>query len=56
MISSKDGLFIRFSMRVFGNTKEDTLATLFRAFTHYRLLFTVFNLVPYVALKIMAAG
>lgn len=54
-IVSKDGFFIRLSMRVFGNSKEETLATLFSVFMHYRLLFAMFNLVPYVALKIMAA-
>ena len=53
-VVNKDGFVIKLSMRIFGNTKEDTLATLFRVFQQYRLLFVVFNVVPYVALKIMA--
>ena len=53
-VMNKDGFLVKFSVRIFGNTKEDTLATLFRVFQQYRLLFIVFNVVPYIALKIMA--
>ena len=53
-VVNKDGFFIKLSVRIFGNTKEDTLATMFRVFQQYRLLFVVFNAVPYIALKIMA--
>lgn len=52
-IISKDGFFITLTVKIFGNTKEDTMATMFRVFQQYRLLFAVFNLVPYIALKIM---
>ena len=38
----------------FGVTTEEAKATLFRVVHQYRLLFVVLNLVPYIALKIMA--
>jgi hypothetical protein len=41
-------------MKIFGNTKEDTLATMFRVFHQFRLLIVVLNVVPYIALRIMA--
>ena len=42
-------LFARF----FGISSKEAKATLFRVFQQYRLLIAVFNLVPYIALKIM---
>ncbi len=53
-VLDKDGSFIKLSMKIFGNTKEDTLATMFRSYRQFRLLIVVFNVVPYIALKIMA--
>lgn len=52
-IMNKDGFLVNYSVKVFGNTKEETWATLFQVFQQYRLLFIVFNVVPYIALKIM---
>ncbi len=40
--------------RIFGITKEEAKATLFHVFHQYRLAFAVLNVVPYIALKIMA--
>ena len=53
-VINKDGFLVEFSVKIFGNTKEDTWATIFRVFQQFRLLFVVFNVVPYIALKIMA--
>lgn len=53
-VIDKDGFLIKLGVRIFGNTKEDMLATIFRVFLQYRILIAVFNLVPYIALKIMA--
>jgi Zn-dependent protease len=53
-VIKKDGFFITLAVKIFGNTQEDALATMFRVFQQYRLLFVMFNLVPYIALKIMA--
>jgi len=53
-VIKKDGFFVTISVKIFGNTQEDTMATMFRVFQQYRLLFAMFNLVPYLALKIMA--
>ena len=52
-IISKDGLLVGLSVNIFGNTKEDTLATTFQIYQQYRLLVVVFNIVPYISLKIM---
>ncbi len=51
----KDGFIIEQIVKIFGNTKEDTLATTFLISRQFRLLFFVFNLVPYFALKIMGS-
>ena len=53
-VISKDGFFITLTVKIFSNTREDAMATMFRVFQQYRLLFAMFNLVPYIALKIMA--
>ena len=53
-VVNKDGFFIGLSVKIFGNTKEETLATMFQVFHQFRLVVVVFNLVPYIALKIMA--
>jgi Family of unknown function (DUF6868) len=53
-VLNKDGFIIELSMKIFGNTKEDTLATMFRVFHQFRLLIVVLNVVPYIALRIMA--
>ena len=50
---SEDGFFVGLTLRAFGNTRADVLATVFRIFQQYRLLFIFFNLVPYLALKAM---
>jgi len=42
------------SAKIFGVTKEEAKATIFRVFQQYRLAFMVLNVVPYIALKIMA--
>ena len=39
---------------IFGISREEANATLFRVFMQYRLAFAVLNLVPYLALRIMA--
>lgn len=52
-IINKEGFLIGLVVKIFGNTKEDTLATTFRVFQQFRLLVVVFNIVPYIALKIM---
>ncbi len=44
----------KLSAKMFGVTKEEAKTTFFRIFMQYRLAFVVLNLVPYVALKIMA--
>jgi len=40
--------------KIFGITYEEAKATFFHFFQQYRLAFFVLNLVPYIALKIMA--
>ena len=40
--------------KIFGVPKEEAKATLFRVLQQYRLMVVVLNLVPYIALKIMA--
>ena len=47
-------LFGKFSAKLFGISQEDAKSIHFRAFQQYRVLIAVFNVVPYVALKIMA--
>ena len=44
----------RISAKVFGVTNEEAKATFFRVFQQYRLALVVLNIVPYIALKIMA--
>jgi hypothetical protein len=44
----------KLSAKMFGVTKEEAKTTFFRIFLQYRLAFVLLNLVPYVALKIMA--
>jgi len=43
-----------FKATIFGVTKEQAKATFFRVHEQYRLLVAVLNLVPYIALKLMA--
>jgi hypothetical protein len=40
--------------KMFGVTNEEAKATLLRTFMQFRIAIAVLNLVPYVALKIMA--
>ena len=40
--------------KMFGVTREEAKATIFRFHEQYRLLVAVLNVVPYIALKIMA--
>lgn len=42
------------SARLFGITEEEGKATFFRVFQQYRFSIVLLNLVPYIALKIMA--
>ena len=42
--------------KMFGVTNEEAKATLLRTFMQFRIAVAVFNVVPYVALKIMAAA
>ena len=53
-VLNKEGFVVKFTVKIFGNTKEDTLATTFQIFQQFRLVVIVFNIVPYIALKIMA--
>ncbi len=41
------------SAKMFGITKAEAKATLFRIFMQYRIAIVVLNVVPYIALKIM---
>ena len=50
----KDGFLITLTVKVFGISREDVLVTMFRVFQQYRLLFAMFNVVPYIALKVMS--
>ena len=49
----KDGFLVGLSVKIFGNTKEDTLATTFQIYQQFRMLVVVFTIVPYIALRIM---
>ncbi len=40
--------------KLFGVTKEEAKATMFRAFQQYRFAVAFLNLVPYIVLKIMS--
>jgi hypothetical protein len=40
--------------KLFGITKEEAKATLFRAFQQYRFAVAFLNVVPYIVLKIMS--
>ena len=40
--------------KIFGVTKEEAKVTFFRVFQQYRLAVAVLNVVPYIALEIMA--
>ena len=40
--------------RIFGVTKEEAKASFSHIFLQYRLAFVVFNVAPYIALKIMS--
>ena len=42
------------SGKMFGISDEEAKATLFRIFLQYRLSIALFNLVPYIALKLMS--
>ena len=44
----------KLNAKLFGVTPEDAKVTIFRVFMQYRVAFVVLNLVPYIALKIMA--
>ena len=44
----------KLNAQIFGVTKEEAKATFLRVFQQYRLAFVVLNLVPYLALTIMA--
>ena len=44
----------KINAKLFGVTKEEAKATVFRAFQQYRFAVALLNLVPYIALKIMS--
>lgn len=44
----------KINAKIFGVTKEEANVTWFRVFQQYRLAFVVLNVVPYMALKMMA--
>ena len=44
----------KLSAKMFGITEVDAKATFFRVFQQYRLALVVLNIVPYLALNIMA--
>ena len=44
----------RLTAAMFGISEAEGKVSMFRFFMQYRLFFAVFNLVPYIALKIMA--
>ncbi len=46
--------FARLMSKLFGISTEESKITLFRMFHLYRLLFIVFSVVPYLALKAMS--
>ncbi len=48
-------VFVGLTTAIFGVTQEEAKATLFLVFMQFRLAVVVLNLVPYIALKIMAA-
>ncbi|MDH3529161.1 MAG: hypothetical protein OEQ28_06320 [Acidobacteriota bacterium] len=40
--------------KIFGTTREEAKASFSHVFLQYRIAFVVFNLAPYIALKIMS--
>ncbi len=44
----------KFHAKIFGVTKEEAKATFFRVFQQYRLAWVILNVVPFIALNIMA--
>jgi len=52
-VINKDGFLVKLTVKIFGNTKDDTLATTFQVFQQFRLFVVVFNIVPYISLKLM---
>lgn len=42
------------SGKMFGITDDEAKATIFRVFQQYRFSIALFNLVPYIALKLMS--
>ena len=54
MISLLKDWIGKISARLFGITEEAAKATFFQVFQQYRFSIVLLNLVPYIALKIMA--
>ena len=54
-ISLFHDVIVDLTTAIFGVARDEVDATFFRVFMHYRLAIVVLNLVPYVALKIIAA-
>ena len=44
----------KLNAKIFGISREEAKGTFFRVFMQYRIAFAVLNVVPYLALKIMA--
>ena len=53
LIMGMRGSMIRLHSRVFGVSEADLPRCYFQVLAHYQSLILVFNLVPYVALKLM---
>lgn len=52
--ADKDGFFFEKGAKLFGISKAEVRATHFRVFQQFRFAIVALNLVPYLALKIMA--
>ncbi len=46
----------KINAKIFGTTIEEAKSGLFQAFQNYRIAFAIFNIAPYIALRIMTGG
>lgn len=53
-IVNKDGFPFTFAAKMFGITMDEVKSTHFRVFQQYRFAVLALNVVPYIALKIIA--
>ncbi len=49
-------LIAKINAKIFGTTIEEAKSGLFQAFQNYRAAFVIFNIAPYIALRIMTGG